>query len=360
MTVEFIGSLSNTSPRVTGQSRSLGGSGLAEDPGFPARIARAHEEAGFDRILVSASAAAPDGLVVSSQVLGATDHLGVLLAHRPGLTAPTVVARQTATLDAFYPGRVAIHIITGGDEHDLNRDGDFLDKPSRYARTDEFLTVLRKEWIPDEPFDYEGRFYRVADATSTVCPPPGRVKVYFGGASSEAVPVGARHADTYAFWGEPLAGVAERMAAARDAAAAQGRTLGFSVSLRPIAGETEEDAWERAHRILEVEQNKSNNGRSTAGVEGSQRLQRFAAEKEIFDKCLWMPLATVPNAYGNATALVGSYEQVAEALLDYIAIGATTLLINGYEPDRDIADCGKVISIVREREAQVAPASVGA
>lgn len=360
MAIEFIGSLSNTSPRVPGQTRSLGGSGLAEDPGYPARMAQAHEEAGFDRILVSASAAAPDGLVVSSQVLGATKTLGVLLAHRPGLTAPTVVARQTATLDAFYPGRVAIHIITGGDDRDLARDGDFLDKRSRYQRTDEFLEVLRREWIPDSPFDFEGRFYRVANAQSTVCPPPGRVPIYFGGASADAVPVGAKHADTYAFWGEPLAAVAERMAAVREAAAPYGRKLGFSVSLRPIAGETEEEAWERAHRILEVEKAKSNNGRSTAGAEGSQRLQRFAAESEIFDKRLWMPLATVPNAYGNATALVGSYEQVAEALLDYVAIGATTLLINGYEPERDVADCGRVISLVREQADAVAPATASA
>lgn len=351
MAIEFIGSLQNTSPLASAASGRRGSSGLAEDPTYPARMARIHEEAGFDRVLVSHSAGSPDGVVIAGQVLGATTTLGVLLAHRPGLVAPTVLARQCATLDACYPGgRVALHCITGGDDRDLARDGDFLEKPSRYRRSDEFLDVVEREWSSDEPFDYEGDFYRVAGGMSSIRPADGHLPVYFAGASADAVPVGARHADVYAFWGEPLAAVAERMAGVR-AAARHGRTPRFSVSLRPIPAETEEEAWERAHRILQVEQHKSSLGRDSSGAEGSARLRRFAAEAEVHDKRLWMPLATVPNAFGNATALVGSYEQVAEALLDYVAIGVTTLLINGYEPERDAADSARIISLVREQAA---------
>jgi alkanesulfonate monooxygenase len=35
----------------------------------------------------------PDGFTVASQVLNATDLLGVLLAHRPGFVSPTVAAQ---------------------------------------------------------------------------------------------------------------------------------------------------------------------------------------------------------------------------------------------------------------------------
>ena len=47
-----------------------------------------------------------------------------------------------------------MHVITGGDDADQARDGDFSDKPTRYARTDDFLTVVRKEWesaVPVRP-----------------------------------------------------------------------------------------------------------------------------------------------------------------------------------------------------------------
>jgi alkanesulfonate monooxygenase len=173
--------------------------------------------------------------------------------------------------------------------------------------------------------------------------------------------VGAKHADVYAFWGEPLAAVAERIAAVRAAAAPYGRQPRFSVSLRPIPAATEEEAWERARHILQVEQGRSASGRDASGAEGSRRLQRFAAEAEIHDKRLWTPLANVPSGFGNATALVGSYEQVAEALLDYVAIGVTTLLINGYVPEDDAADAARIIALVREQTgAATAAASVPA
>jgi alkanesulfonate monooxygenase len=355
MAVEFIGSLVNGSHRTRAGASGRGASGLAEDPEYPARMARIHEEAGFDRLLVGHSSGAPDGFSVAHQVLAATTTLGTLLAHRPGFVSPTIVARQYATLDAFHPGRVAMHIITGGDNADQQRDGDFLDKPARYQRSDEFLDVVTQEWSAEEPFDYEGQHYRVAGGWSSIRPAGGRLPVYFAGASGDAVAVGAKHADVYAFWGEPLAAISARIAEVRAAAAPAGRHPRFSVSVRPIPAATEEEAWERAYSILRAEEGKDPGRLDPAGAEGSQRLRRFAREAEIHDKRLWTPLAAVPSAAGNSTALVGSYEQVAEALLDYVAIGVTTLLIRGYFPEEDATDYARIIRLVRsETEASVA------
>ena len=169
-------------------------------------------------MLVAHSSASPDGFTVADQVLSRTQRLGVLLAHRPGFVAPTYAARKFATLDAFHPGRVALHVITGGDDADQARDGDLTDKVTRYRRTDEFLDVLRLEWTSATPFDYAGEFYHVKGALSGVRPPLGRIPVYFGGASADAIRVGGKHADVYAFWGEPLAGIQERIGQVRAAA----------------------------------------------------------------------------------------------------------------------------------------------
>ena len=213
-------------------------------------------------MLVAHSSASPDGFTVADQVLSRTQRLGVLLAHRPGFVAPTYAARKFATLDAFHPGRVALHVITGGDDADQARDGDLTDKVTRYRRTDEFLDVLRLEWTSATPFDYDGEFYHVEGGLSGVRPPLGRIPVYFGGASADAIRVGGKHADVYAFWGEPLAGIQERIDQVRAAASPYGRDPRFSVSLRPIPAATETQAWERAAEILELTRERARGART--------------------------------------------------------------------------------------------------
>ncbi|GAA1511980.1 LLM class flavin-dependent oxidoreductase [Nocardioides humi] len=362
MSLEFIGITATqdvgtrgpgaTSVGATTQSEASAPVGPVVDKDYVRRLARTHEEAGFDRVLIAHLSSMPDGFVVADQVLEATERLKVLLAHRPGFWAPTIAARAYATLDAFHPGRVAMHVITGGDDADQQRDGDFLTKAERYRRTDDFLTVVRKEWESEAPFDHEGEFYRVAGAWSSVRPGT-RIPVYFGGASADAIRVGGKHADAYAFWGEPLEGIKERIREVRAAAEPYGREPRFSVSLRPIVADTEAEAWSRAEEILA----RTREYVAAAGAEkvrafgskavGSQRLLAAADQADVHDKRLWTALAKVTGAGGNSTAVVGSYEQVAEALLDYVGIGVTTLLIRGFDPLEDARKYGRLIDLVR-------------
>jgi alkanesulfonate monooxygenase len=74
---------------------------------------------------------------------------------------------------------------------------------------------------------------------------------------------------------------------------------------------------------------------------GSQRLLAFAAQSGVHDKRLWMPIATATGAAGNTSALVGTPEQVCEALLDYYDAGVSTLLIRGFDPLQDAIEYGR-------------------
>lgn len=248
--VEFIGMIGTQDASETRPP-----SGPVIDRDYTVRFARAHEDAGFDRILIGYSSSRPDGAQVAAYVAARTERLGLLVAHRPGFIAPTLAARSFATLDQFSGGRVAVHTITGGNDTEQRRDGDYLDKEERYDRTDEYLTILRRAWSSAEPFSHEGRHYRFEEYGSEVLPVHASgIPLYFGGSSEAAYRVGGRHADTFALWGEPLAETAEQIASVRAAAVAAGRTAppGISVSFRPILGATEELAWERAHRILDT------------------------------------------------------------------------------------------------------------
>jgi alkanesulfonate monooxygenase len=349
MSIEFIG-LVHTAPG----SEGVPGSGPVIQPDYLSQLARAHEDAGFDRVLVAHSSASPDGFTVTNQVLNATERLGVLLAHRPGFLAPTIAARSFATIDAFHPGRIALHVISGGDDADQARDGDLTDKPTRYRRTDEFLDIVRQEWTSEIPFDYQGEFYDVRGAWSSVRPPAGRIPIFFGGASDDAIRVGGKHADVYAFWGEPIAGIVERISQVRAAAAPYGRSPRFSVSLRPITAETEQAAWARAQDILEVTKERLGEVKKifkfdSSGAEGSKRLLNYAADGDVHDKRLWTAVARATGAPGNTTALVGTPEQVSDSLIDYVDAGASTLLIRGFDPLPDAVAYAELIRLVKTR-----------
>ena len=159
-------------------------------------FSQAHERADFDKVLVGYTASAADGFLVSAYAAAHTERLAYLIAHRPGFVAPTLAARKAATLDQFTGGRVALHIITGGSDADQAKDGDWLDHDTRYRRTDEYLTVLRRMWTEERPFDHEGEFYRLAKAYSEIKPVQRpHIPLYFGGASEAAHAIGARHCD---------------------------------------------------------------------------------------------------------------------------------------------------------------------
>jgi alkanesulfonate monooxygenase len=319
------------------------------DPGFVRDFARAHEEAGFDRILIGFHSTGPDAWAVATHAAYATERLHMLVAHRPGFLAPTVAARAAASLDHFTGGRVSLNIVTGGSDADLARDGDWSEKDARYGRTDEFLDIVRRMWDSPAPFDYEGKHYRVKNAFSDIKPlqKPG-IPIYFGGASGAAVPVGAKHADVYMFWGEPLADTRARMEAVRAAALA-GRSPEFSISFRPILGKTEAEAWEKAQHYLERVVALRGQAPKSAPASGSQRLLDLASKQEVFDDRLWMAIAAATGAGGNTSALVGTPEQVAASILRYYDLGVTSILIRGFEPLEDVREFGReLIPLVRE------------
>ena len=332
------------------------------DPDYILDFARTHEEAGFDMVLTGYSSSTPDGFEVAGYAAAHTERLGYLIAHRPGFVAPTLAARKAATLDQLTNGRIALHIITGGNDIEQRQDGDWLDHDSRYRRTDEYLDVMRRIWNETEPFDHDGEFYHLQAAYSQArCRQYPHVPLFFGGASEAALDTASRRADLFALWGEPRASIAERIADVRQRVSAAGRNpadMRFSLSARPILADTEEKAWRRAEEILARIQ-QATAGRITPGVptrpqsEGAWRLLRFAAEGNLHDERLWMPIAAASGASGSTTCLVGTPQQVADALLAYYDLGCSAFIIRGFDPLADAANYGReLIPLVREGVAQ--------
>jgi alkanesulfonate monooxygenase len=256
-----------------------------------------------------------------------------------------------------------VHIISGGDDAEQKRDGDYLNHDQRYARTAEYLDIVKRIWTSETPIDHEGPHYRFEQAFSSVKPvQKPHVPIYFGGSSDAAITVAGRYADVYALWGESLAQVRETIARVRTAAAAHGRAdeIRFSLSLRPILGRTEADAWARAQSILarakELQEKAGykvfERRKAPPANTGSLRLLETAAQGRVVDQRLWTEIAALSGAKGNSTSLVGTPDQVVESLLQYYDLGITTFLIRGFNPLQDAIEYGN--EIVPRLRAEIA------
>ncbi len=169
------------------------------------------------------------------------------------------------------------------------------------------------------------------------------------------------------------------MSAIAAASSRAGRQLRYSLSLRPIIAETEDEAWQRAEWIAEktaerIELAKERMGgtkdnyrglggsrnatfsvdRKIEGISsvGRKRLIDMSSESDVFDERLWVKVANLTGAAGNSTALVGTPEQVAEAMLGYYDLGISAFILKGFDPLEDAVDYGKrLLPLVREGAA---------
>lgn len=341
MTVEFVSQV-----HVRDSSDLYPRPGADIDPDYLRRYADALEEAGFDATLVPYGSRGFSSIGVADALSQLTTRIKLIVALRPNVLHPTVAAQALATLDHLSGGRAVVHIISGGNDAEQARQGDYLSKAERYARTAEFIPLLRRAWTETEPWSHSGPYYRFDDLLSELKPVDGLIPISFGGSSPEAYRVGGALADIYALWGEPLAQTAEQISSIHAAARAAGRADDprVWVTFRPIIAPTEEAAWEKAHRILAaLERNHGGTPQPPPQNAGSQRLLAAAAAGELHDRALWTPVARATNAAGASTALVGTPETVAQAILDYVDLGASIVSIRGYDNLPDVVDYGRYL-----------------
>ncbi|UED86740.1 LLM class flavin-dependent oxidoreductase [Streptomyces profundus] len=370
MTVQFI-----SASYVNDSTELHPRPGQGIDRAFIARYARALDEYGFDYTLLPYGSAGYDPFTVGAAIAHHTERVRPLIALRPNTLYPTVAAKALATLDQLSGGRAAVHIISGGDDHEQAREGDRLPKERRYARSAEFIEILRRVWTSAEPFDHAGEFYSFEDFRAEYRPLAGTIPVSVGGSSPDAYRVGGALGDIFGLWGEPLAETSEQISAVHREAERAGRTdrPRIWVTFRPIVAPTEELAWEKAHRVLDALRRPAArtaiarwpHGAGRPQNVGSQRLLDIADRGELHDRALWTPVASATNARGASTALVGTPETVAAAILDYIDLGAELISIRGYDNLNDAIDYGRyVLPLVRQELAlrergESAPGSAG-
>ena len=305
----------------------------APDHDYLAQVAIACDRLGFDGMLTPCGTGCEDAWLSTASLLPLTRRVKFLVAFRPALLTPTLAAQMASTYQRMSQGRLLVNIVTGAEPAELARFGVHDDKDTRYAQTAEFLQVMRGAWS-GAPFDFTGRFYGVEGATTRAVPEPVP-DIYFGGASPAAEAVAADHVDVYLAWGEPPAMVADRLDRMRALAAAAGRTLRFGIRFHVIARPTAADAWTFADALVAAMDPAAiaaaqQDFAATASV-GQRRMAELHGgdrERLLVHPNVWAGFGLVRGGVG--TGLVGSYDEVAERMLEYAALGFDEFILSGY------------------------------
>jgi alkanesulfonate monooxygenase len=312
---------------------------------YLSQVARAADLVGFHGALLPIFRFTEEPWVVAAALARETRNLRLLIAMQPWFLHPAYAAQMAASLQRISRGRVEWNIVTGGGGPDQRAYGDFIDHDSRYARTDEFLDVV-KGYSAGEPFTHHGRFYQVEEGGLVAPLKHQKVpRIYLAGASEAAMAVAAKHGDVHLSWGEPLAKQKEVIDQVRRALDAQNaeRDLRFGMRIDILARETEEQAWAELRQMFAT----VSDGTQLAGTRrtvGSGDTESVGAKRQFalhqgqtqhFDDLivgpnLWAGMSKIRG--GPGCVIVGSHEQVAERLAEYVDIGVSTFILasNGH------------------------------
>ena len=204
---------------------------------------------------------------------------------------PAVLAKEMATLDAMFPGRVEVGLGAGYNPLDYSRSGIRMDPPGRrVSRLIEYVQVLRL-LFSGETISFDGAEFQMADITGTPLPAtPGGPRILMAGGGPRLLRAAGELAD--------IVGVNPSTAAGRDNPETFRDALPSSIDtkvalLREAAGERwpdlELNAWVSMAAITDDPHE---------AVEG---LARFAG-------------VSTDDVLGSPIVLIGSQDDVADRL----------------------------------------------
>jgi alkanesulfonate monooxygenase len=350
MAMRFHWSMSSAGENLKGAKARGAVSGI---PNLEAhvRFCRQAEECGIESLLTAFGFHRADPIVLAATLGAMTTRIKFMVAVRSGVCSPTLFVQQVNSVAAVTGGRICLNVVAGHTPEEQKYYGDFLSHDERYARTDEFLTVCNAFWKGSGEVNFAGRYYTVEKgklATPFVGGEGTGPEIFLGGNSDVADALAMKHADCMWRLPQPAAKMREKA----QLLVAGGTDVGILVSLivRPTRGEVIE-ATERLLANFDGAPKRTHEefARKSDSVAFTSTYQ-LASSDDWPAPYLWA--GAVPYMGAPSIAIVGTPEEVTDALFEYRDAGVTQFLFMGWpdleEMTRFATD---VLPLVREREA---------
>lgn len=247
-----------------------------------------------------------DCLAMTGFIAAHSTSLQLVTAIHPGFFEPAQIAKWGATIDNMTSGRWSVNVTSGWNLEEFSMYGvDPLSHDERYARSQEFIDVLKGAWR-ESPFSYKGNFYEV-DNLMMEPRPVGDLEIYQGGQSDAAVEMACRQSDWMFLNGGSIDKISTLIERVRTKGKAVGRCPRFAVYGIPLCRETDEEADAVIEQMID---------RIDPGLLEARKARVSGAEG------MWSEadkLGMLDTNEGYATGLIGSPDTVlkkARALKD--------------------------------------------
>lgn len=310
-------------------------------PDLSAQLAfvRRAEYWGFDSLLVDFGLNKPDAVMLAAALALRTKKMAFIVACRSGITSPVYFVQQLNTLSQFIPGRLALNMVAGHSPAEQRAYGDCLDHEQRYARTEEFLTLCDQLWTSETAIDVAGDYYTVEGAkvlTEYAALPSAlqykKPLIFVAGGSKNALRLAKHHGDIWLSMAAPVDDmkkkVREILVAGKEAA----------IRLSVICRDSRAEAREAAEELIADASPKAAEHRFVSGSDsqGFKNIYRLAetSDSSWFDQCLWS--GAVASHGASAMALVGTPEDIAEAINAYRNIGISHFIFSGWPQQKEM------------------------
>ena len=235
--------------------------------------------------------------------------------HAP-LFHPLIAAKQFVTADQISGGRFGLNIVVGWNEDEFQMFGvTQREHEQRYDYAQEWLEAVKLAWGPNEDFEYNGNFIKLKKVRAKPKPYGGtRPLIMNAGASATGRAFAIRNCDAFFTQADrtSMETTRQRVKAAKDEAAAQGRDLDVYavgvVTCRP----TQKEAEEYYHYATIEKADWS----AVDGILGKKNISPATVGEEEFQK------QRHHYAHGlGGLLMVGDPDQIAKQLADLSAAG---------------------------------------
>jgi alkanesulfonate monooxygenase len=337
--------------RATGASQRATG---LPDLESQIKFCRQAEEAGITGLLTDIGAAKPDPIVLAAALGLATERIEFIVACRSGLISPTTFVQQANTLSALLNGRLSLNIVAGHSPLEQRYYGDYLAHHERYARTEEFLAICHAFWKNDGPVNFNGNYYRIEEGklnTPFISPHRSYPELFIAGGSDDARDLTISQGTLWM----RLADTPKNLKLSIASVLTAGKEVGLRMSI--IARASREEAVRAAYGLVDgldpSLRDREKEKRFMLKSDSVSIRETYAlAENEWLNSWLWTGAVRTHGA--PSVALVGSFEEVAQALIDYAQVGVTQFILSGWPKREEMILFGnEVLPRVRQLESGI-------